>query len=53
MGDSNVNVYELENTDDGEFYQAVRHAIVSIPNLIITTRISLPQKDFKIYHINN
>ena len=24
------NVYELETTDDGQFYQAVRHAIVSI-----------------------
>ena len=23
------NVFELETTDDGQFYQAVRHAIVS------------------------
>ena len=28
-GTSSPNVFELERTDDGQFYQAVRHAIVS------------------------
>ena len=29
-GTSSPNVFELERTDDGQFYQAVRHAIVSV-----------------------
>jgi len=40
MDTTNVNVFELENTDDGQFYQAVRHAIMSMLITVVMYMVS-------------
>ena len=41
-------VFELETTDDGQFYQAVRHAIVSVPPFLFVDFISF-SRDMKTF----